>query len=208
MPADHGSDSISALVSLVAELVREKDEAKRLIGAFAKGEISSEQIVNDLASRYQLEVAGTVSALAEHDPVAAEHLGQRLRLRLDSTLADIANRSMSAPRAAGGAVETPPNSGVTSLKEREDDVLLREHVLLTAICGRNEPARAADLIKAAKDFEANLSNEAVTAHLIRLVNADIVGKERKGRYHGTLQSRKHLEQLEREIEARGLRLPG
>ena len=206
MPVGDSSDSIAALVGLLAGLVREKDETQRLLTAFSKGEIGSEQIVNELAARYQLGIGGAVQALAEHDKAAAQQLGERLRLRLDSALAEIAGRG-GPPRAKPTESIPAPVAGVTILRDRDDSVLRREHVLISALSGRNDAVRSADLIKAAKAFEQGLTDEAVTAHLIRLLNAGIIGKERKGRYHGTAESRSHLADLAREIEARGLELP-
>lgn len=206
MPPGAGSDSISALVELVAELVREKEETKRLLASFAKGEIDREQIVDELASRYQMGIGSAVQALAEHDGAAARQLGERLRSRLDSALAEIASRgSPSKSRSQDNA--PPPTGSIALLKDRDDAVLKREYVLLSAMSGRNEAVKSADLIKAAQKQEAGLSDEAVTAHLIRLLNAGIIGKERKGRYHGTPLSRGHLDDLAREIEVRGLTLP-
>lgn len=206
MPPGAGSDSIAALVDLVAELVREKEETKRLLAAFAKGEIGREQIVEELASRYQLGIGSAVQALAEHDGAAAQQLGERLRSRLDSALAEIASRGNPSKSRSQDASPAPASS-LAMLKERDDAVLKREYVLLSAMSSRNEAVRSADLIKAAQKQEPGLSDEAVTAHLIRLLNAGIIGKERKGRYHGTPLSRGHLDDLAREIEARGLTVP-
>lgn len=206
MPPGAGSDSISALVELVAGLVREKDETKHLLAAFSKGEISSEQIVNELASRYQMGIGSAVQALAELDGAAAQQLGERLRTRLDSALAEIASRGHSRKSSSQEGTAAPA-SGIAMLKERDDAVLRREYVLLSALGSRNEAVKSGDLIKAAQQHEAGLSDEAVTAHMIRLLNAGLIGKERKGRYHGTPACRSHLEDLAREIEARGLALP-
>ncbi len=206
MPPSVSSDSISALVELVAELVREKDETRRLLAEFAKGGISSEQIVNELAARYQSGVGGAVQALAEHDKDAALQLAERLRTRLDSALAEIASRGRPQ-RASSADNATGQSVGIAVLKDRDDVVLCREYVLVSAVSAGNVAARSADLIRAAKAIEQGLSDEAVTAHLIRLVNAGIIAKERKGRYHGTALSRRHIADLTSEIEARGLRLP-
>lgn len=206
MPPASSSDSLTSLVELVAELVREKDETRRLLAAFSRGEISSEQIVDDLAAHYQLGVASTVQALAEYDAGAAQQLGERLRGRLDSALAELASRDRPRPTRPAPD-ETGPATSIAAFRDRDDTVLLREYVLVSALVGRNDAVRSADLIRIAKRREERLSDEAVTAHLIRLHNAGIIGKERKGRYNGTLESRSHLEALTREIEARGLRLP-
>ncbi len=207
MPPGPSTDSVSALVELVSELVREKDETRRLLSAFSKGEYSPDQIVNELASRYQMGIGGAVQALAEYDRDAAQQLGERLKSRLDSALADIASRTPSV-RAGKTDGEQPAQAvGIASFKEREDPVLRREYVLLSALSGRNTAVRSGDLIKAAQAIEPDLSDEAVTAHLIRLHNASIIGKERKGRYSATPESNKHLGLLVREIEARGINLP-
>ncbi len=207
MPPGPSSDSVSALVELVSELAREKDETRRLLSGFSKGEYSPDQIVDELASRYQMGIGGAVQALAEYDRDAAQQLGARLRSRLDSALADIASRTPQS-RARRTEGEPPPTAaGIAAFKEREDAVLKREYVLISVLSGRNTAVRSGDLIKAAQAMEPELSDEAVTAHLIRLHNAGIIGKERKGRYSATQDSQKHLVQLVREIEARGMELP-
>lgn len=207
MPPVSSPDSVTALVELVSELVREKDETRRLLGAFSKGEYSPEQIVNELAARYQMGIGGAVQALAEYDKDAARQLGERLKLRLDSALADIASRPSPSQTRRTGSEQQPSAIGIAALKERDDAVLRREYVLLSALSGRNTAVRSGDLIKAAQALEPELSDEAVTAHLIRLHNAEIIGKERKGRYSATPESNRHLAHVANEIEARGMKLP-
>ncbi|MEQ1715983.1 MAG: hypothetical protein ABL907_08370 [Hyphomicrobium sp.] len=223
MPGKDTSASIAALVALVGELVRDKgqalrqqaapnddstDETHRLLTAFSNGEISSEQIVNELSARYQTGVGAVVQALAEFDKNAAQQLGERLRLRLDSALAEIASRGSGPKQVPGKLAEAPTQqSGMPTFKDRSDVVLLREYALVSALSSSDQDAKAADLIRAAKAFEPEVTAEAVTAHLLRLVNAGVLGRERKGRYHGTADSRRHFQDLTNEIEARRLRLP-
>jgi DNA-binding transcriptional ArsR family regulator len=208
MPSNDTSASIAALAELVAELVREKDETKRLLAALSRGEIKTEQVVSELAMRYHTGVGGAVQALAEVDKAAAQQLGERLRSRLDSALAEIAGRDRVWAAKAIDDAPAQQSIRMAVLKDREDEVLLREHAIISRLCASNDAERSADLIVAAKGIDPGLSNEAVTAHLLRLFNAGLIGKERKGRYHGVAQTRSHLADLKREIEARGLRLPG
>jgi hypothetical protein len=195
------NDATAALAELVKQLLQEKHDARQMLAAFGRGEISSDQIVAQLAAQYQTGIGGAVRALAEHDKAAAKQLGERLRDRLDSFLSEL------------GAGEPPPQPRpartvrTDGFKDRDDDVLLREYVMLKTLTRSDEPVRSAAIFTAVKALLGGVGDEAITAHLVRLQKADIIGKERKGRYHGIARSQTHLAALEAEIEARGLRLP-
>lgn len=195
------TDATAALTELVRQLLQEKDDARKLLAAFGRGEISTDQIVAQLAAQYQTGIGGAVRALAEHDKAAAKQLGERLRDRLDNFLREIGGSE--TPPSAKPAREPRPDG----FKDRDDDVLLREYVMLKTLTRSDEPVRSAIIFAAVKDLLGKAGDEAITAHLVRLQKAEIVGKERKGRYHGIARSQTHLAALEAEIEARGLKLP-
>ncbi len=195
------NDATIALVEMVKQLLQEKEDSRKLLAAFGRGEISSEQIVAQLASQYQTGIGGAVRALAEHDRGAAKQLGERLRDRLDSFLVELgANVPLPAAKPARDA-------RTDGFKDRDDDVLMREYVMLKALTKSDEPIRSASIFGAVKALFDGVSDETITAHLVRLHKAEIVGKERKGRYHGIARSQAHLAGLKAEIEARGLKLP-
>lgn len=196
------AETVGRLAELVAKLVHEQEEARRLIAAFGRGEISSDQIINALSAQYQLGIGGAVRALAEHDKDTAQQLGERLRSRLDGVLAELAARDAAA------AVKARPRSALTdTFKDRDDDVLRREYVILKVLANRNTDVRSASIFDAVRLLDATLPDESITAHLGRLLKAGIIGRERKGRYRGLPQGRAYIAALEAEIEGRRLLVP-
>ena len=195
------NDTLDTLVKLVAQLVEERGDTRRLLAAFARGELTNEQVVNELAAQYQTGIGGAVRALAEHDKEAAQQLGARIRSRLDSFMSELAAADGPAARAA----HRPANAD--GFKDRDDAVLLREYVILSALVQSNDSVRSASIFEAVKAVDEEINDETITAHLARLLKAQIIGRQRKGRYHGIAQSQTHLAALMREIEARGLALP-
>lgn len=203
MASASDADSLTRLVELVAGLVREKgekDDAHDLIARFGRGEISSEQIIKELSAQYQLGIGGAVRALAEHDQETAKLLGERLRSRLDGVLADL---GQGAP-AAGLA--NPPKAA-SQFKDRDDDVLRREYVILKLLANRNAEVRTAAILAAIQAYDATVTEVALTAHLARLVKAGTIARERKGRYRGSPSIGPQLTALANEIESRQLKLP-
>lgn len=201
MASPPDAESLTRLVELVAGLVREKEETRELIARFGRGEITSEQIVSELSAQYQLGIGGAVRALAEHDPETAKLLGERLRLRLDGVLADLSQLA-SAPRATQPAATAP-----SQFKDRDDDVLKREYVILKLLANRNEEVRTGSILEATHAYDATVTEVALTAHLGRLVKAGVIARERKGRYRGSPAIGAQLAALANEIESRQLTLP-
>lgn len=198
----------TVLIQLIAELLgqlKKRQDAGELVDAYGRGELTTTEIVQKLAAQYQSGIGGAVRGLAELNKDAAVQLGELLRNRLDVCLAELE----TGPGRAGKPA--PRKREAVSFKDRDDAVLLREFALVAALTRSDEEVRSAQLfeIAAAVAAAANdkITNEAVTAQLGRLVDQDVVGKVRKGRYHGTAQSKAHLASLKAEIEARGLALP-
>lgn len=203
MASASDADSLTRLVELVAGLVREKgekDETHDLIARFGRGEISSEQIIKELSAQYQLGIGGAVRALAEHDQETAKLLGERLRSRLDGVLADL-GQSAPAPGLA-----SPPKAA-SQFKDRDDDVLRREYVILKLLANRNAEVRTAAILAAIQAYDATVTEVALTAHLARLVKTGTIARERKGRYRGSPLIGPQLTALANEIESRQLKLP-
>lgn len=200
-------DNQASLAQLLTQLIKEKDGTRDLISAFGRGEISSDYVVKELVSRYQREVLGAMHGLAVFDEVAAKRLGDSLRQGIEGVVAQI-----GAP-AAGANVripaDTPPRTqGIGALSDRDDPVLRREFMLVSLLSQRpNEIFRTGELIAAARELEAAISDEAVTAHLARLAASQIIERAKKGYYRSTPKSSPHLLDLKSEIEARGLPLP-
>jgi DNA-binding transcriptional ArsR family regulator len=194
-------EAVSRLVELVAQLVREKEETKRLIAAFGKGEISSDRIIAELSAQYQLGIGGAVRALAEHDKFAAQQLGERLRSRLDGMLAELTARDATAAKLR------PRTSASDTFKDRDDDVLRREFVILKALANRNSDLKSSSIFDAVRAFDPKVPDESITAHLGRLLKAGLIARERKGRYRGLPHGNDYLAALEAEIESRRLPLP-
>ena len=195
--ADPGSDPIIVLAGLVAELSREKEEPRRLLAAFGRGEITRAEVIDDLAARFQLGIGATVQALAEYDKDAAQQLGTRLKGRLDAVLTDIGKR---------GAVKKPA-AQATKFGDRDDDVLRREYAIVAKVLALNAPVKTADLIALSRVFEPEISDEAVTAHLNRIVLAGVITKGGKGRYLRGPETKAHRDDLAEEIQLRGLDVP-
>lgn len=194
---DPGADPLVVLAGLVAELSREKDETRRLLAALGRGEITAAEVIDDLAARFQLGIGASVQALAEYDKDAARQLGTRLKGRLDAALGDIAKR---------GAVEgTSPRAA--KFADRDDGVLRREYFIVSKILTSNAPVKTGDLIASARVLEPGISDEAVTAHLNRMVLAEVILKSGKGRYVRSLKTPAHRDSLTNEIETRGLAIP-
>jgi DNA-binding transcriptional ArsR family regulator len=201
MAAPLENETFSRLLELVTQLLREKEDSKDLLSAFSRGDLSSEQIVNALAARYQTGIGGAVRALAEHNKDAAQQLGERLRNRLDGFLAELA--------AGENAPATKPlrASVYDGFKDRDDSVLRREYVMMKLLASSNDAMRSASIFETVKAVDVDVQDEAITAHLSRLVKAGLIGRERKGRYHGLPHGISHVAALVSEIEARGLKVP-
>lgn len=195
-------ETLGSLVAIVTQLLKEKTEAADLVEAFRRGEISREEVVSRLASHYQKGLGATVRELAEHNKEAAQQIGQRLRTRLDSFLAELADSNAALQPGAPDRQRSE-----IAFRDRDDAVLLREYVIIRSLIQSDESMRSASIFEAVRAEGIDAKDQAITAHLARLLDAHIVGKERKGRYHGIAESRTHLAALRAEIEARGLKVP-
>ncbi len=192
-----GSDPISVLATLVAELSREKEEPRRLLAAFGRGELTSAQVIDELTARFQLGIGASMQALAEYDNDAAQQLATRLKGRLDTALAEIGKRSA----AKNSAVQA------TKFGDRDDDVLRREYAIVAKLLAYNGPVKTADLITLSRALEPDISDEAVTAHLNRIVLAGAIVKGGKGRYLSGQETKAHRDGIKEEIEVRRLDVP-
>lgn len=192
-----GSDPISVLATLVAELSREKDEPHRLLAAFGRGELTSNQIIDELTARFQLGIGASMQALAEYDKDAAQQLGTRLKGRLDTALAEIGKRSGAKNSA----------SQATKFSDKDDDVLRREYAIAVKLLTHNGAVKTADLIAVSRTLEPDISDEAVTAHLNRIVLAGAIVKGGKGRYLSGPETKTHRDNIKEEIEMRHLDIP-
>lgn len=199
----------SVLVQLLAELLgqlKKRQDAGDLVDAYGRGELSTSEIVQKLAAQYQSGIGGAVRGLAELNKDAALQLGELLRNRLEVCLAELETSPGRAAKPAQRKREPQ------SFKDRDDGVLLREFALVSTLTKSDEEVRSAQLFEIAGAVAATandkITNEAVTAHLGRLVDQELIGKARKGRYHGTARSKVHLASLRAEIEARGIALRG
>ena len=190
--------------ALAIELLTRKlsdSDIDMLLAAYAKGEITEDRIVGELAVRYQRGIGSAVQALAEHNKGAAQQLGERLRNRINEFLSNLSDRD-TAPVESGPAQPASEN-----FKDRDDSVLLREYVILKSLSKRNEPLKSATIFEIVRMFISGDQDQAITAHLARMVKAGIIGKERKGRYNAVQQGPAHVARLASEIEARGISLP-
>lgn len=193
------SDANEQALDLFAQWLRFND-LDALLAAYARGEITDDHIVNEIAVRYQRGIGSAVQALAELNKAAAQQTGERLKQRLDEMLDGLARRS-NAPLAA--RKPTTPET----FNDREDNVLLREYVILTALAKSDAELRSAEIFALLRKFDAALDDATVTSHLVRLHKAGIIGKLGKGRYHSSPKGASHLKALLLEVETRGLKLP-
>jgi DNA-binding transcriptional ArsR family regulator len=201
MVAGQNDDPNARLADLISRLAEDKS-LDALLAAFARGDLTEDQIVTEIAVRYQRSIGSAAQALAEHNKIAAKQLGERLRGRIDEFLKSLADRD-----TAGSAKPQRP-AGMDSFKERDDAVLLREFVILKALARQgNQSLKSASIFAMVNQTLDGAQDEAITAHLARMVKAGLVGKERKGRYNQAPQGAVHLTDLVSEIEARGLKLP-
>lgn len=191
---------LSKLVALVAEMVREKEETRRLLNELGRGSVTADALVKHIASEYQTEIGGAVRGLAAHDKAAAQRLGEQLRDHIDVFLAELG----SGPRpSAKPAVRKKADR----FKDKTDAVLIREYVLVKALTVSDQPLQSGEIYDLVRAADGGLKYDAMTANLARLANAEVIGKERKGRFHGVAQSHAYLKDLKAEIEARGLSPP-
>ncbi len=197
MSASQDDDASGRNVDLLARLLRLHD-LDMLLDAFSQGQIDRTQLTKESASNFQRNIGSFIRALAEHDPGAAQDVGQVLRDRIDEFLGGLERRT--------GAIAVSPARS-EGFKDRDDSVLLREFVVLTALTRTNDAIRSAEIFKLIRLFDAKVQDQAITAHLARMLKAGLAEKLRKGRYSAVPASADHLGALTREIEARGLALP-
>lgn len=202
MSSDRQDEASARAVEMFAQWVKSND-LDALLAAYARGEISDERIINEIAARYQRGIGSAVQALAEHNKAAAQQIGERLKGRIDEMLDGLARRDVSAPASK----PRPKPSAPDALKDREDAVLLREHIILTALAKTNAALKSADIFEHLRTFDPVLQDDLITAHLARMHKAGIIGKQGKGRYQAVPSGAAHLQLLAEEIEARGLRVP-
>jgi hypothetical protein len=202
MSVDRQDEATARAVEMFTQWVKSND-LDALLAAYARGEITDERIINEIAVRYQRGIGSAVQALAEHNKAAAQQIGERLKGRIDEMLDGLARRDAAAaaqkPRAKA--------SGTDTLKDRDDAVLLREHLILSALSKTNAALKSAEIFEHLRKFDASLQDDVITAHLARLHKAGMIGKQGKGRYHSAPGGAVQLLALASEIEARALPLP-
>ena len=202
MSSDQDNEVNARTLELLTRLLGEND-LDALLNTYAKGDLTEDQIVTELAVRYQRGIGSAVRALAEHNQSAAKQLGERLRNRIEEFLSSLPDRGTPKP-------DDRPRQVVASMetfKDRDDAVLQREYVILKALAGRNGSLRSATIFDVVRSVVDGVQDEAITAHLGRMVKAGVIGRARKGRYNAVAQGDTHLQGLTSEIEARGLPLP-
>ncbi len=199
MVADRNEDVNARLVELLSQLLA-ADDTDALLASFARHEIDKDRIVAEFAARYQRGIGSAVRELAEHDAAAAELVGRRIRDRLDAFLDELGRRDGADER------RQPPQQDNLKARDR-DDVLLREYVILSAVKRTNEALRSAQLSALVSQVCGETSDSIITAHLQRLLGAGLIGRERKGKYHGVTAGAQHLAALVAEMGARHKRLP-
>lgn len=202
MSFDRQDEAAARAVEMFAQWVK-SDDLDALLAAYARGEITDDRIINEIAARYQRGIGSAVQALAEHNKAAAQQIGERLKGRIDEMLDGLARREVSAFAPKTRAKPSPADA----LKDRDDAVLLREHVILAALAKTNSALKSAEIFEHLRTFDPGLQDEAITAHLTRMHKAGFIGKQGKGRYHAVPAGAVHMQSLVLEIEARGLNLP-
>jgi hypothetical protein len=179
-------------------------DSELLVASFVRGDLTREQLINALAARYQASVGTAVNTLAEHDKELAQQVGIRLRRRVNELLETLERRD-TEPDSLARPREKPAKADM--LKDRDDAVLLREYAILKALSKTNEAFKSSELFKLVRTLFAGVLDDAITAHLVRMAKAGVIGKERKGRYNSVPAGAEHMQALAQEIEARGLKLP-
>ncbi|MFM9939694.1 MAG: hypothetical protein ACKVP7_09380 [Hyphomicrobiaceae bacterium] len=200
MAANRDDDANARAIELLTQLLSH-DDLDALLASFTRGEIEKDRIVNELAARYQRGIGSAVQALAEHDKEAAQQLGLRLRDRLNEFLAGLGQRDTPSSQ------KTAKLNRSESFKDRDDAVLLREFVILKALAKTDAAFKSAEIYALVRQYNPNVQDDAITAHLGRMLKLGVIGKERKGRYSAVPGGAEHLAALSDEIEVRGLPQP-
>lgn len=200
--AHDGEDDATAL-ELIAQYLRATD-LDHLRVALAKGEISKQAFEDEFTARFY-RYYSVVQALSEQDKAMAQRITERLRDRMVEQ-ADVLARRGTTPgklSAASKAAKADPGG----LRNRADDVLLREFVILNALAKSNAPVKSAEIFAAVRKLDAGLSDNVITAQLARMVEAGVLGKHGKGQYQPAAAGAGQIAALAAEIELRGLKLP-
>lgn len=200
--ANNRDDDLSPRAYEMLAKILQNNELDELRLAYLSGEITAERLINEITSRYQRGIGSAVQALAEHDKVLAQQVGERIRSRLDEQL-----QSLAARDARPAKKKEPKSPGTEGLKDRTDDVLQREYVILNAVASSDIPVKAADIFKLVRGFDPGLSDNVITAHMARMHEMGVIGKAGKGKYHKVAAGAAHSLSLADAIEARGLALP-
>lgn len=201
MSSSRKDNTAARAVEVIAQFVSNND-LDELRASYARGEITQDELVNEIAARYQRGIGSAVQAVAEHDKALAVQIGERLRDRIEEQLTMLSNRGSLASR------REPKRAGPEALKDRDDDVLIREYLILRALTkGNASPFRTAEILALVHQFEPGAQENSVTAHLTRMFNAGLLEKASKGRYNAVPASKAHMAALADAIEQRGLQLP-
>lgn len=216
MPNSSDGEALTQLMELMLQLVRERDEAKRIVSAFGRKELAAEEVVKALSSLNEFGFGATVRALAEFDKDVAQRLAERARGGINAFLAELDSGRHTPEQSAGAPFEQKRQAATRieqagamshAFKDRDDGVLVREYVIFRMIATSNAEVRSPEIFNEIKKLNAETTEEAITAHLVRLQKSGLIGRARKGRYHAVPASRRHLAALSSEIEARRLETP-
>ncbi len=170
-----------------------------LIAAYQRKEIEDEDIIKELAWRYQKGIGSAVSALGEINKDVARQLGERLRSRMDSLIKELAERDDDKPDK-----QVKTKAGIVG---RDDAVLLREYIILRVVDRSNGEVRSAHIFDAVRSWNSSIPDEHITAHLARLVKGRVIVREGKGMFTKTARTADHLARLTDVIDRRKINLP-
>lgn len=173
---------------------------RQMLEQFERKEIEPEQVVRRLLASYQLELGSAILALRELNSAVAQEVGEKLRQRIESFLAEF-ERPVAVRRAE------PRTSFGQRLLDKDTKVLQRECIVFRLLLNPNQEVEFSVIYAAVKAFEPGVATGAMTMTLNRLIKEGLVVKRRRGRYQGTAVSRDQLMQIEHEIEARGAAMP-
>ena len=135
----------------------------------------------------------------------AQRITERLRDRMVEQADVLARRGAPFAKPSAATKSKPADQG--GLRNRAEDVLFREFVILKLLAKSNAPVKSAEIFTAVRKLDASLSDNVITAQLTRMVEAGVLGKHGKGQYQQVPAGAGQIAALAAEIEMRGLKLP-
>ena len=182
---------------------REQIEFIDVLRLLEKGEITRDQAQKRLMTFYQLGMGAWIRALGETEPEMVPELVRKLSkdLNLIAGHYEMSSEETTTRAAPVARSEPSTNYRVTS---KNDETLLRERVILSALVSTNQGLQTSDLQKKIRETEPDIKTPTVTANLDRLWKMQLIDRPRKGHYASSHSSRDYLTKLQLEIDARGL----